>query len=60
MLIREIENRMSGTKWGIYKNGENDYSIKYSELYAGQWKEISEESEYTKEAIETVFDIKIA
>ena len=60
MLIREIENRMNGTKWSIYKNSENNYSAKYSELYAGQWKSIFEESGYTKDGIEFEFDIKIA
>lgn len=62
MLVKTIENKENGTKFEIYKNGENDYSYKYFEFYqsCGQRQIGKEEENYTKECIEEDFMTKVA
>lgn len=61
MLIRTIENKKSGRKWEIYKNGEDNYSYKYFEFFqCCGWRQYGSEENYTKDAIEWEFDIEIA
>lgn len=48
---------MRGTRWDIIKQTDGTYTARYSELYAGMWRLLFEDTGYTKEAIELEFDI---
>ena len=48
---------MHGTRWDIIKQADGTYAARYSELYAGMWRSLFEDTGYTKEAIELEFDI---
>lgn len=62
MLVKTIENKENGTKFEIYKNGEDDYSYKYFEFFQScGWRHTGkEEVNYTKDCIEWKFDIEVA
>ena len=57
MVVRSIINNMHGTRWDIIKQADGTYAARYSELYAGMWRSLFEDTGYTKEAIELEFDI---
>lgn len=61
MLVKVLEDKENGRKWEIYKDGENDYSYRYYEYFKEcGWRKYGEDKNYSKEAIEWEFDIKVA
>jgi len=61
MLIKTIIDNESGKKWEIFKNSDNDYFYKYYEYFNSiEWRLITSENNYTRDAIEWEFDIQIA
>ena len=61
MLIKTIIDNESGKKWEIFKNSDNDYFYKYYEYFNSiEWRLITSENNYTRDAIEWEFDIKVA
>lgn len=60
MVVHSIVNNDIGTKFEIFKDGENNYSYKYYEYFANiGWKFVLSEKNYSKNCIECEFDIKI-
>jgi hypothetical protein len=61
MLIRTIIDESEGRKWEIYKEKDNKhYRYIYYEFYSQiGWRKITEEKNYTKNAIEWDLDIVI-
>ncbi len=51
---------MRGTRWDIIKQADGTYTARYSELYAGMWQLLFEETGYTQDGIEEEFDIVLA
>lgn len=61
MLIKSLIDNENGTKLEIYKNGENNYGYKHYEFFTNiGWRFMFEENNYSKDAIEFEFDIKVA
>jgi len=58
MLIKTIID--NDRKWEIYKNLDNNYSYKYYEYFKScGWRLINNGNNYTRDAIEWEFDIKV-
>lgn len=60
MVVRSIINNMRGTRWDIIKQDDGTYTTRYSELYAGMWRLLFEDTGYTQDGIEEEFDIVLA
>ena len=60
MTIKIITNTENGTKYEIIKNDNGTYGYKYYELCCGAWRFMWGEDNYSKDAIEFDFDIKVA
>ena len=60
MLIKTITDEQEGKKWEIYEEDNKHYSYIYYEFYSQiGWRKITEEKNFTKDAIEWVLDIVI-
>lgn len=62
MKVYELIDKEDSTKWEIYKVSVNTYRLKYYEYYDSiGWKFVFEDKDnYSKEAIEEEFNIKVA
>lgn len=59
MQVKTIIDKENGRKWDIFKDNEL-YSFIYSEYFAScGWREVSEDTNYTKEALELMLDIEL-
>lgn len=60
MLVKTIIDNNNGMKWEIYKALDNSYSYKYYEYFTScGWRLTNYGDNYTKDAIEWEFDIKV-
>jgi hypothetical protein len=58
MLIKTITDETNGRKWEIFKKSDNEYFYKYYEFFKQTgWRKITEEKNFTKDAIEWDLDI---
>ena len=60
MLIKTITDEQEGKKWEVYEEDNKHYCYIYYEFYSQiGWRKITEEKNFTKDAIEWVLDIVI-
>lgn len=60
MKVRTIIDKENGRKWDIYKGTDGLYSVIYAEYFSScGWREMWEDINYTKEAVELWLDIKL-
>lgn len=61
MLIKTITDNKAGKKWEIYKEEDNKhYRYIYYEFFSSVgWRKITEEKNFTKDAIECVLQINL-
>lgn len=58
MLIKTITDEQEGKKWEIYEEDNKHYRYIYYEFYSQiGWRKITEEKNFTKDAIELVMAI---
>ena len=58
MLIKTITDEQEGKKWEIYEEDNKHYRCIYYEFYSQiGWRKITEEKNFTKDAIELVMAI---
>lgn len=59
-LVKTITNKEEGTMFQIYKMGKDSYGFVYLEKFTnGGWRQVFEEYDFSKEAIEWEFDTEV-
>lgn len=47
------------TKIEVYQNPRGSYNIKFYELVSGQWRYLSEDTNYSKDALEFEYGVRL-
>ena len=60
MLIKTITDNKTGKKWEVYEEDNKHYKYIYYEFYSQiGWRKITEEKNFTKDAIELLMGIRL-